>query len=114
MLLLLQGSSSPSSPVAGLLLILAICGAVADFRYKRAGGKGPTRKDRWLFGSLVVLVVGAIALTEYLGADRYGILGFTIVPLFVWFFAAWELGRWRMRRKYPLPPKMDATAAGKH
>jgi len=28
--------------------------------------------------------------------------GTVAVPLAVWLFFAWELGRWRMRRKYPL------------
>jgi hypothetical protein len=111
-MLLQAPPTSSSSPVAGLLLIAAIIGAVADYRYKRAGGQRPTRKDRLLFGSLVAVVAGAIALAEYLGADPYGILGFTILPLFICLFGAWELGRWRMRRKYPLPPKTNAAASG--
>src|SRR5438874_10948223 len=101
------------SPIPLLLLIASIISAVVDWQYHRAGGKQSSRKDRILFGSIVLLVAGAITLTEYVGADPRGILGFNIVPLFIVFFAAWELGRWRMRRKYPLPPKPDAGASGK-
>ena len=112
MLLLLQGSDAPSSPVLGLVLIMAVVGAVADFRYKRAGGKRPTVKDRWLFGTPVFLVAGAIAVLDYRG-ENPAILGAASFDLSVLLFALWELGRWRMRRKYPLQPKAQVVAGGK-
>jgi hypothetical protein len=96
-----------------LLLILSIFGAIADWRYKRAGGKPSSRRDRILFWSVVLVVAVPIFVVEIIGADPRGILGFVVVPLALWLFFAWELGRWRMRRKYPLPPKTDAAAAGK-
>lgn len=49
----------------------------------------------------------AIALTEFSGWDPYGILGYVIPPIVAFLFLAWEIGRWRMRRKYPLQ-RVDA------
>ena len=100
--IMLYQSSSGGSPILLLLLILAIVGAIADWKYHKAGGKPSSRSDRILFWVVALFVAGAIALAEYTGWDPYGILGFTVVPLVVWLFLAWEIGRWRMRRRYRL------------
>jgi len=92
-----------------VVLVLSIIGAVADWQYVRAGGKKSARRERLLFFGIVLIVIAAIAITEFVGADPYGILGFTIVPLFVCLFGAWELGRWRTRLKNPLQPKEAAV-----
>jgi hypothetical protein len=95
-------SSSIDSPVLLLILALAIVGAATDWKYHKTGGKPSSHSDRILFWVVALLVAGAITWAEYTGWDPRGILGFTIVLLVAWFFLAWEIGRWRMRRKYPL------------
>jgi protein-S-isoprenylcysteine O-methyltransferase Ste14 len=97
------------SPVSGLILIASTVGAVIDFRYVRAGGKRSARIEKILFWAIALVLVVAIGATEYLNLDPYGILGYTIVPLVVVLFGAWELGRWRTRRKFPLQ-KMPAKS----
>ena len=107
-LVLLQ-SSNDGSPVLLLVIVLAIAGAVADWKYHKAGGKPSSRRDRIFFWSLALLIVAAIALTEFAGWDPNGILAFTVIPLTAWLSLAWEIGRWRMRRKYPLPNRVTGT-----
>jgi purine-cytosine permease-like protein len=102
-LLFQYSSGSPGSPMLLIIIALAAVGAVTDWRYHKAGGRPSTRSDRITFGVIAVLIAGVIALTEFMGWDPYGILGYVTVPLAAWLFFAWELGRWRMRRRYPLP-----------
>jgi hypothetical protein len=99
------------SPMLLLILALAIVGAITDWKYHKAGGKPSSRTDRSLFWSIALLITGAIALTEFAGWDPYGILGNVIPGLFAWLFLAWEIGRWRMRRKYSLPQKPEQPQA---
>jgi hypothetical protein len=102
--------SSNPLPILGVLLILSVVGAVVDHRYKKAGGKPSSKRDRTLFLLALLLVAGFFILMAFLpiGDDLYDpfrlarIEGQVAVPLAVWLFFAWELGRWRMRRKYPL------------
>jgi purine-cytosine permease-like protein len=103
--LLLQSSPNNSS-VLPFILALACVGAFLDWQYHKAGGKPSSSSDRITFWVVTLLIGGAIALTEFAGWDPYGILGYVTVPLAAWLFLAWEIGRWRMRRKYPLP-KLD-------
>jgi hypothetical protein len=91
------------SPVTLMVLLLSNFGAFADLRYHKAGGKPSSTRDRMLFWSTALVVALAIALMQYWGRDPYGFLSFTFVPLALWFFFAWKVGRWRMRRRYPLP-----------
>ena len=108
-LLAFQSQSNPS-PVLGVLLILSIVGAVVDHRYKKAGGKPSSRRDKTIFLVALLLAAGLFILLAVLpsGDDLHDpfrlerIEGTIAVPLAVWLFAAWELGRWGMRRKYPL------------
>jgi hypothetical protein len=108
-LLFFQIQSNPS-PVLPLLLIVSVIGAVIDYRYKKAGGKPSSARDRTLFLIALLLVAGFFIVLALLpiGDDLHDpfrlerIEGHVAVPLTVWLFFAWELGRWRMRRKYPL------------
>jgi drug/metabolite transporter (DMT)-like permease len=87
-------------------MILAIIGAVVDFRYKRKGGKKSSKKDLRWFGVAVLLIVAFYITLVVIGGSTYAtpeIIGYTVVPIFGVLFAAWELGRWRVRRKNPLP-----------
>lgn len=91
------------SPVPGLLLVLSIAGAVADWRYKRNGGKRSTRRDRMLYLIALLLVASLLAVLWQIGGPQEaGIIGSIIPSLAILLFAAWEMGRWRVRRKNPL------------
>ena len=89
-------------PILTILLVLAVLGAITDWKYHKEGGKPSSRSDRVLFWVLALLVASAITFAELTDWDPYGILGFVILPIAAFLFAGWELGRWRMRRKYPL------------
>jgi hypothetical protein len=92
-------------------LILAIWGAIVDWRYKRKGGKKPSKKDRLLFLTALALVAaffGAIAVSGI--EDVAGALGAASADFSIVLFATWELGRWRVRRKYPLSTKESVPA----
>jgi hypothetical protein len=107
-LLAFQSTNPP--PTLGMLLILSGVGAVVDYRYKKAGGKPSSSRDRILFLVALLLVAGFFVVLAVLpnGDDLHDpfrldrLEGLVAVPLAVWLFFAWELGRWRMRRKYPL------------
>jgi len=101
---LLFQSHSPASPVPGLLLIAAIVGAVIDYRYKKAGGLKASSTDKTLFLAVVLVVLGLII---WLGSYNPDFAGELAVYLAVVLFFCWELGRWRMRRKHPLPAKTE-------
>ena len=93
---------APQDSTYGVLLILAIVGATADWRYKKKGGVRPTVRERLYFGLAGVLCLALLILLGVHGsnAEALGSLsGFLAILLFV----AWELGRWRVRRQHPLP-----------
>jgi|SRR6267378_236689 len=96
---LVQGQPSPS-PVPGLLLIASIVGVVVDYRYKKAGGRKPSSRDRIFFLIVVLAIAGLIIWAASYNSE---IAGMILVPIVIWLFFAWEVGRWRIRRKYPLP-----------
>lgn len=96
--LIIQQGPNPS-PLPWLLLILAVVGAIVDWRYRRAGGRPSSRRDRILFWLVVGIVILLLLIIGFLGGNS----GAASVPIAVLLFAVWELGRWRMRRKYPLP-----------
>jgi hypothetical protein len=103
----LQTATSTPSPIPGVAFILAVCGSIVDWRYKRNGGKKPSKRDRLLF--LAAFAILAVLLITFwvLGGGSRGaapeIIGYTGVPFIVLLFGTWELGRWRVRRKNPLP-----------
>ena len=119
--LFFQSQSNPS-PVLGSLLIASVVGAVMDYRYKKAGGRPSSARDRKLFLLALLLVAGFFISLAYLpnGDDLRDpfrlerIEGHLILPLAVWLFFAWELGRWRMRRKYPVSTEKPAQEGPVH
>ena len=101
-LLLVTPTTTTPSPVPGLLLILAVWGAIADWRYKRKGGKRPTKREKGLFLSCIAAVIALLVVLAVLGATAHSI-GYITPELVVLLFALWEMGRWRVRRANPLP-----------
>jgi|HubBroStandDraft_1064217.scaffolds.fasta_scaffold395597_1 hypothetical protein len=88
-----------------VMLVMAIVGAVADWKYRRSGGVGSTSRDRLYFGIACVLSVGLIAVLGFAGGDA-GAAGGLTAYMVVFLFILWELGRWRVRRKNPIPPPL--------
>lgn len=82
-----------------VLLAVAIWGAVVDRTYRKNGGRGPSRKSKWLFGIAVGLSAAITILSVLIDAETGGSLA-TLMATSL--FALWELGRWRDRRKFPL------------
>jgi hypothetical protein len=91
-----------------VVLILSMWGAIVDSRYKRDGGKKPTRRAKILF--LAALLVVALFVTLMLaallkpGSDEnlvHAVAALTTTVLIL-LFGAWELGRWRARIKNPV------------
>ena len=109
----------PPSPLPGAVLILAICGAIADWRYRRKGGRKSSKRDKILF-LIAVASVGVLFATFWFlgGSEGAGpaIQADVLIPLVVVLFGTWELGRWRVRRKYPpsvllaAPTVLDVSA----
>jgi hypothetical protein len=103
--MILQTAPPPSS-IPAVLLILAVWGAIADWRYRRKGGTKSTKREKIFFMAALALV-GAVFITFWLVGGSRGagpeISGYTAVPFTILLFATWELGRWRVRHKNPLP-----------
>ena len=53
-------SQSFSSPIPGFLFLLSVGGAVMDYRYKKAGGRKPSKRDRILMMIATLLATGLI------------------------------------------------------
>jgi len=84
--------------------------AVVDYKYKKAGGQRPSKSDRIFMLVVTLFVIGLIAS---LYTVNVAIAGMAAVPLMLFLLFAWEVGRWRMRRKYPLPkPEADIAKTG--
>jgi len=100
-----QASNSPS-PFTGIVLVLAILGAIADRHYKKIGGDRPIKAEKW---GLAIAVAVCIALMGWGVAEALG------VTLAVWVFGGWEAWRWRVRRDNPIFPSydVDELAAGR-
>ncbi len=102
-------TSSTTSAVPFAVLILSIWGAVVDSRYKRKGGKKSSKKDRLLFlAALGVVVVFFVVLALIGIGDVAGTIGEATPVLVIVLFATWELDRWRVRSKNPLPQSQSA------
>lgn len=87
-----------------LVFLVSIVAAVIDWFYKRRGGKRPTKNERLLFCAAILLCAVLIAFFALYGAQA-GPLGSLTGFLLVALFGTWELGRWRVRRKNPAPPR---------
>ncbi len=98
------------NPAPLVILILSIWGAVLDSRYKRNGGKKPTRLTRKILFSAALLVVALFVMLMVFvrlkpGREEnfvHAISELTTVMVIL-LFGAWELGRCLVRSKHPLP-----------
>ncbi len=112
--MLLQTTSTPTSaplPLPFIALVLAILGAISDWRYRRNGGKRSSKKDTLLFLTALGLVVAFFIVLGLIGVgDVAGMIGAASVDFAIVLFATWELGRWRVRRKNPLEKRTIGPA----
>src|SRR5260370_1894788 len=83
------------------LLMLAVCGAAVDSRYKAGGGKRESKDYvRFFWQSAAAVLVILIGLGYVVGP---GVFGTLLGRVCVVTFAGYELRRWWIRRKNPLP-----------
>src|SRR5258706_3835354 len=91
-----------AEPNAGnfLLLVVAVCGAAVDSRYKARGGKQEAKDYvKFFWQSAAVVMVILISLGYVGGSALFGTL---FASVCVWTFAGYELRRVWIRRKNPL------------
>ncbi len=87
---------------SGLLLILAIIGAVCDRRYLKAGGEPPSEKHYRLMFITVIVVIAFVAVLSLMSNHPGTVLIQVGFRFGIILFALWQFGRFRMRRKHPL------------
>ena len=86
----------------GAGFVFAIIGAIYDWQYIRKGGRRSNRAERLWFLFLVALVAALYAVLVFMGGSAE-LIGYITPTFVIVLFAMWELGRWRVRRKNPLP-----------
>ena len=106
-LALVTPSEQPANPLPTIFLILAVCGAVADWRYRRRGGVKSTKRDRVLFVVAISLCAALMIVLSLMGANSAGLVA--VIQIAIVLFMLWELDRWRIRRANPLPPRRDPS-----
>jgi len=94
-------TSDTTNATTGLLFILAIFGAVSDWKYKRRGGNGSTKTDKTLLASGVSLCVVLLVVLGIRGASAEAI-GSLAAEFMIVIFALWQFHRWSFRRRNPL------------
>jgi asparagine N-glycosylation enzyme membrane subunit Stt3 len=99
-------------PILTIVLALAVVLTIDDWRYRRKGGKKPTRGEK----SFLLVAILTLVVLEVLGfwlisnvpdpgaAGRaaHGIGRLSAIVLTLFFFG-WQVRRWRIRRANPLP-----------
>jgi hypothetical protein len=79
---------------------------IVDRRYRHRGGLKPTRNDKLFLSAALGLCVGCTVVFGVL-FDASGAAWAYLTELFgmllICIFGLWEFGRWRVRRKNPLP-----------
>ncbi len=83
--------------MAFFLLLLGAIGAVADWRYIRAGGVRPTKNEWRYLGATVAVAIVALVTLGLLGGSAEG-LGQATALVGSLIFALWEFRRFRIRR----------------
>ena len=95
-------TSDTTNALNGVLLILALSGAVADWKYRRRGGSGSTKTDKLVLASGVSLCIVLLVVLGFRGASAEGI-GSISGQFLVVIFALWQFHRWSFRRRNPIP-----------
>jgi hypothetical protein len=94
--------TSNSNPLAAIILILAIFGAIADRHYKKAGGDRPDKSEKRGLAIALIAAVGVVLILIIFDNAREA--GLWTGRLAVLVFAVWEAWRWRIRRDNPIYP----------
>lgn len=87
--------------LVGLVFWASVVAAFFDWRYRKAGGAGPTRRHRALLVGATGLCVMVLVTLSVLGAPAY-VVGQSAAALISAVVGFWELSRWRIRRANPL------------
>jgi hypothetical protein len=100
--LITASANAPLPNFSGIFILWALWGAIANWRYVKRGGVRATRTNK--LGGLTAVGLG-VALLVFLGvrgasAESIGSMTATMTALI---FSLWELSRWRVRRKNPVP-----------
>ncbi len=82
-----------------ILLVFAVCGAIADSYYKARGGK---RAPKWTALKLAAAFGLLLVVVGLRGASKDSIIYLT-VTFSILGFAGYEAWRWYVRRKNPVP-----------
>lgn len=85
--------------MAIVLFAWAIWGAIVDHQYQRRGGTKPSRKDMVLFSVAAALCIAVLVFVAVTAGS--GALGTTTALCAGLLFFLWEVGRWRVRRRFP-------------
>ena len=99
--------AATNDPVPVLILISAVIGAIADYRYTKQGGKRARGRDLVTFWSACGAIVILLIIMSMMMRNTEAI-GSAAVHVVILMFALWELGRWKTRRNNPLT-KLDRS-----
>lgn len=80
------------SPIPLVVFLASIYGFFVDWRYKRKGGKRPSKTDYLILTIILVVVFGGIAILNYLNYNAE-ILALASIPLVVAIFGMWKFSR---------------------
>jgi hypothetical protein len=96
----MQAPQNTPPPNFGMLILLALCvwAAMKDRAYKKAGGIKPDRFEKIL---LLATTVGCIFVLFAIGLRSPAAAGTLTPVLVVAAFGAWEIYRYRIRKKNP-------------
>jgi phosphotransferase system glucose/maltose/N-acetylglucosamine-specific IIC component len=92
-----------------IILGLIIAGAICDWLYIKKGGVRPTRKDKRNLGIVVVVVLLSLVAVWLIGSwinpsgNIPGAVGTLSGVMTLAIFGFWEIDRFRVRRKNPIP-----------
>ena len=100
--LLNAAANTPFPNVSGIFLVWAIWGAIVNTRYVRRGGVRATRSDKLGLLAAVGLGLTVVVFLAARGASAY-FFGSMMATIGTLIFSLWEFGRWRVRRKNPVP-----------
>ena len=85
-------------------LSVPLCGWIFDLLYRRRSGARPTKQDRIYFWICIALSLALSGATAYAANNLAVAVGSGLVMLQI-LFTIWEISRWRIRRKNPIPPR---------